>query len=165
MSDTPAGFPVRAPCRVRHGYTQSIHAPPETVFPLLCPVRECDWVPGWSPDWVISASGVAERGCVFQTPGEEGNPPAIWFITRHEPQNFHVEMLKTVPGHTVIRLEIRLQEDGAGGTRAEIAYEYTALGPAGEEFVKARTRTWYQAFMRDWEAAMNEYLTSRDEAG
>ena len=165
MTDSPACFPVRAPCRVRHSYTQSIYAPPETVFPLLCPVRECDWAPGWRPDWVISASGVAERGCVFQTPAEGADPAAIWYITRHEPRDFYLEMLKTMPGHTVTRLTIQLQEDGAGGTIAEISYEYTALGPTGEEFVKARTRTWYQAFMRDWEAAMNEYLAASGDAG
>src|SRR2546427_13050450 len=33
--------------RVTHEYTQTNDAPPEIVFPLLCPVREADWVPGW----------------------------------------------------------------------------------------------------------------------
>jgi hypothetical protein len=163
MTDTPLDFPVRAPCRVRHVYTQSIQALPAEVFPLLCPVRECDWVPGWRPDWVISASGVAERGCVFQTPAEGGNPPATWYVTRHDPQACEVEMIKTIPGHTVTRLEIRLREDGSAGTRAEIAYEFTALGPAGEAFVKTCTSSWYEAFMRGWEAAMNDYLTAHGE--
>jgi hypothetical protein len=33
--------------RITHEYTQNNVAPPEKVFPLLCPVREADWVPGW----------------------------------------------------------------------------------------------------------------------
>jgi hypothetical protein len=33
--------------RVVHEYKQHNVAPPEKVFPLLCPVREGDWAPGW----------------------------------------------------------------------------------------------------------------------
>ncbi len=33
--------------RVSHEYTQTNDAPPDEVFPLLCPVRESEWVPGW----------------------------------------------------------------------------------------------------------------------
>ncbi len=76
---TPRPFPaIRTPRRVRHGYRQAINATPDTVFPLLCPVREMDWLAGWRPHWVLSASGVAERHCVFQTPGDDGpDAPSI----------------------------------------------------------------------------------------
>ena len=57
--------------RVTHQFTQTNFAPPETVFPLLCPVREADWVPGWQYRLIYSKSGVAEAGCVFIT--EENN--------------------------------------------------------------------------------------------
>jgi hypothetical protein len=33
--------------RVVHEFTQTNPAAPEKVFPLLCPVREGDWLPGW----------------------------------------------------------------------------------------------------------------------
>jgi hypothetical protein len=36
-----------------------VAAPPDRVFPLLCPVRERDWLEGWEADMVYSASGVA----------------------------------------------------------------------------------------------------------
>ena len=31
--------------RVRLEYTQTNDAPPNRVFPLLCPVREAEWLP------------------------------------------------------------------------------------------------------------------------
>src|SRR2546427_12204443 len=54
--------------RVTHEYTQTNDAPPEIVFPMLCPVREADWVPGWQYKMIYSKSGMAEAGCVFTTP-------------------------------------------------------------------------------------------------
>ncbi len=50
QQDTPSG--IHTPNRVKHSYTQSINGRPEQVFPLLCPVGELDWAPGWSIDWV-----------------------------------------------------------------------------------------------------------------
>jgi hypothetical protein len=53
---------VMQPCRVTRTYLQKIQAPPEEVFPLLCPVRETEWVRGWDPIVVYSHSGLAEPG-------------------------------------------------------------------------------------------------------
>lgn len=64
---------IRSPRITRH-YTQRIEAPPARVFPLLCPVREADWLEGWGEivEMVHSDSGLAEDGCVFLTrpPGQ-----------------------------------------------------------------------------------------------
>ncbi len=49
--------------RVSHTYTMTIAADAATIFPLLCPVREFDWIDVWSCDVVYSESGVAELGC------------------------------------------------------------------------------------------------------
>jgi len=152
---------VRKPKRVWHSYTQTIGARPETVFPLLCPVRELDWAPGWKPDWVISDSGVAEDGCIFQTPGDSTqNRPATWVVTRHDPQAREVGMIKLIPEHTLMRLQARLEPLGEDRTAATITYEYTALGPEGEAFVEGCTAEWYANFMEHWESAMNRYLAT-----
>lgn len=158
---TPRPFPaIRTPRRVRHGYRQAINATPDTVFPLLCPVREMDWLAGWRPHWVLSASGVAERHCVFQTPGDDGPdaPAAVWVVTRHDPRALQVEMVKVAPGHTVTCLEVSLAPRGSDGTWAEVNYEFTAIGPAGDRFLDACTPAWYREFMQRWETAMNHFL-------
>jgi hypothetical protein len=130
-------------------------APPERVLPLLCPVREADWIDGWDPLLVISESGHAERDCVFVTPAEPVD--AIWIITRHEPADGFVEMVKITPGVTACRLTIRVRP-AEGGAEAEITYAHTSLGPEGDAFVAAFTDEHYQRFMRDWESRMNHYL-------
>jgi hypothetical protein len=143
------------PNRATRTYTQSLAAPPNTVFPLLCPVREADWIQGWDPPLVVSASGVAEPDCVFITSAQPSD--AIWYITRHEPVEGFVEMLKITPSVTACRLTIQLRPR-VGGSEAEITYSHTSLGPRGDEFVASFTDEFYRRFMQDWEARVNHYL-------
>ena len=155
---------ISKPNRASHTYRQKLEAKPATVFPLLCPVREAEWADGWLPDLVISSSGVVERDCVFITPDERGK--VIWYVTRHEPERWFVEMLKILPGVTACRLEIQLWEDG-GGCFADVSYRYTSLSAAGDEFVTGFTAERYQESMQAWEKAMNHFLKTgcllRDE--
>lgn len=146
---------IHKPNRVTRTFTQTLVAGPERVFPLLCPVREADWLDGWDPIAVFSESGVAEPDCVFLTPADPH--PAIWFVTRHEPEGFHVEMLKIVPGVTACKLTIRLAATDAG-CQAAIAYSHTSLGPRGDAYVAAFTEEYYLQFMKDWESRMNHFL-------
>lgn len=148
------------PRRVKHSYTQSINGTPEQVFPLLCPVRETDWIPGWTTDWVISDSGLAEKNCIFQTPPRPGADEAasIWVVTRHDPDNFEVEMIKVTPAFTVGHLQISLAAQGKTGANATIAYEFTSLGPRGDKYLESFTLQSYETFMQVWERQMNHYL-------
>jgi len=152
------------PNRVKHSYTQSVSAMPEDVFPLLCPIREHDWAPGWSTDWVISRSGLVEQECLFQTPARAGAKDAsIWIVTRHDPGVYEVEMYKVTPGQTVGKLAISLTAEGRTQTRAEISYEFTSLGPDGDAFLDEFTKEWYEKFMRGWETAINHYLQTGEQ--
>ena len=38
-------------------WEHQVAAPPEKIFPLLCPVREKEWIPGWHAETVYLASG------------------------------------------------------------------------------------------------------------
>lgn len=147
---------VVPPVRVARTYTQSLVAPPDVVFPLLCPVREADWIPGWDPLLVVSSSGVAEPDCVFVTGGSPAD--AIWYVTRHEPAAGYVEMIKVTPGVTACRLTIRLRRTSEG-SEADVSYMHTSLGPTGDEFVRGFTEASYVRAMQQWEARLNHYLT------
>jgi hypothetical protein len=152
---------VRKPTRTAHSYPQVLAGPPDQVFPLLCPVREREWVPGWDPSLVLSNSGVAEDGCVFITPDDDG-PAATWVVTDYQPPR-RIAFVKLTPGELVTRIAIDLEPgddpDGRpGGTRARVAYEYTALGPQGEAFVEGCDEAWYREFMEAWEGVLNRYL-------
>ena len=146
---------VAQPNRATHTYRQRLDAAPAKVFPLLCPVRETEWANGWLPELVISSSGVAERDCVFITADKPGT--AIWYITRHEPERWFVEMLKILPGVTACRLQIQLSEN-RDGCFADITYSHTSMGSAGDEFVAKFTADYYKKFMQVWETALNHFL-------
>jgi hypothetical protein len=148
---------VEAPNRKKHSYVQHLSAAPDVVFSLLCPVMEVEWVPGWMPITVISKSGVAEQECIFITPAQPQN--SIWIVSKYDPANFQLEMYKVTPEHTVGKLEISLSANDEDCTAARISYEFTAIGPKGEEFLKEFTADWYGKFMVEWEDAMNRYLT------
>jgi len=145
------------PNRATHTYRQSLCASPAKVFQLLCPVREAEWADGWLPELVISSSGVAERDCVFIT--ADKLEKTIWYITRHEPERWFVEMLKILPGVTACRLEIQLSENG-DGCFADVTYSHTSMGAAGDEFVTKFTADAYKKSMQAWEKALNHFLTT-----
>jgi len=144
------------PNRVTRSYTQKLNAPPDQVFPLLCPVREAEWVNGWHPRLVVSDSGLAELDCVFVTPA--GPQEAIWAITGYEP-NDDLEIVKVIPGIVVGKISIHLAE-APGGASAEITYSFTALGPDGDRVVNEFTQRHFDEFMLTWETELNHFLAT-----
>jgi len=149
---------IKKPVRVKRSYTQSLDAAPEAVFPLLCPVREAEWVKGWDPRLVVTESGLVEAGCAFVMPDQPSD--SVWVVTRWDPEEHEVEFVKVTPDLAVGRIHIALETAGAGAesTAVEVSYEYTALSEAGEEFVGRFTEAHYEAFMKEWEAELNDFL-------
>jgi len=146
---------VTTPNRVTRTYTQRLVAGPGTVFPLMCPVREAEWLDGWDPLVVYSNSGVAEADCVFLTPATPLS--AVWYISRHEPENGFVEMIKIVPTVTATKLTIHVRP-AKGGSTATITYSHTSLGASGDAIVARFTKAYYREFMREWETQVNHFL-------
>src|SRR5271157_5305630 len=147
--------------RVSHEYTQNNMAPPERVFPLLCPVREADWVPGWQYRLIYSESGVAEYGCVFITPNEDGTE-TTWIITDYDPASFRIAFAWVNPGLVAAQIRICLSKISEtplpSHTKAVIQYTYTGLSIEGNREVERYNQKWFQHKMRSWEAAINHYV-------
>ncbi len=145
------------PKRVGRSYTQRLNGEPSQVFSLLCPVRETEWIAGWEPLKVLSESGVAEPNCVFVTQAFPCD--AIWYVTRHEPDEGFIEMIKVSPEVTACRLTIQVVP-ADGGSEATITYLHTSLGPEGDAYVDSFTEEFYRQFMQDWETRLNHYLAT-----
>ena len=143
--------------RVVREYVQTDHAPPEKVFPLLCPVREAEWVPGWEYRLVYSKSGVAELGCVFVTPNEDGSE-TTWMAIEYELPR-RIGFVWAWPGMVAARLRFDLEAAG-GRTRLHARYEYTGLSDKGNAEVERYTEEWFAAKMKKFEAALNHYLAT-----
>ena len=160
--------------RVTHEYTQTNPASAEKVFPLLCPVREADWIPGWRYRLIYSDSGVAELGCTFTTQdpvvesekyssrsnGRDANlPETTWICTGYDPAAFRIAYVWIRPGRVATELWIRLTAD-RDQTRSHIRFRYTGLSPEGNRDVESYDRRWFEEKMRGWETAINHYLTT-----
>ena len=150
------------PNRVTRSYTQSLIAGPDEVFPLLCPVREAEWVNGWHPRLVISSSGLAERNCVFVT--SAGPEEAIWMVTEHDPDRHRLEIIKVIPGIVVGRITIQLAAVDDGSI-AKISYGFTALGSDGDRVVREFTQEHFDEFMATCEAELNHFLATGERLG
>ena len=113
-----------------------VSADPERIFPLLCPVRETEWLDGWAYQLVYSESGVAEAGAVFQTDRVERGKET-WVVSRYDPQGFRIEFVVVNPESHVLKLEISLEREAADRTRVRWLSTLTALTDRGRELVRS----------------------------
>jgi hypothetical protein len=116
--------------RITQRYAHHLEAAPGRVFPLLCPVREYDWIDGWSCRLVHSRSGVVEEGCIFVTEHPQDGR-TVWTTVRHDPAARRLEFLRVSPDLHVSRMALAVDPEGAG-SRLEIGYEYVSLGERGD---------------------------------
>jgi hypothetical protein len=135
----------------------TLNGTPDRIFPLLCPVLEYAWLPGWKCTMTYSDSGVAEKDCMFYT-NEGFGKTALWTCVAHEPDSF-VDYLVTTGRDAVMRLNIRLKETGPGKTEVDWRMLFTGLSGLGRFVIRRRfSRTQFETMMRNRERELNWYL-------
>ena len=122
--------------RVARKFVREIEATPEKIFPLLCPVKEFDWIEVWDCDVVFSESGVMENLCVFTTDDFDGVTGGVWVVSHYDSANFRIEFVVTFPKTHVEKLEIQLTRLDKGRTEIEWTRIGTSLNEAGSAYVK-----------------------------
>ena len=142
--------------RILHFCQQLNEATPEVVFPLLCPVREKDWIFGWNYEMVYSVSGFAGQGCVFTTIA--GGKQSTWYISLYQPATFQIELIRFTPGEMVVKIAIRLEAAEGDETHADITYEYTALSKEASDWIREESAAAFRDNLSYWEKAINHYL-------
>ena len=145
------------PRRKTFRYSQTNPAPPKAVFPLLCPVREAQWLEGWHYEMIFSESGFAEKGCIFRT-SQDGEEDTLWVVTHYDRKACEIAFTRFTPGSRVCILEIAVEPDGRQHSKSHIAYTYTGLTPAGNEFINGFSEGVFLEAVRFWEAAINHHL-------
>ena len=142
--------------RVVKSYSMTIDALPATVFPLLCPVREYEWIEPWSCDMVFSASGVAEKNAVFMTnfPAQGGRE--TWIVCRYE-KDRAIEFIRLVPEFKVNRLDVALTAS-QNTSIVTWTHTYTGLSEAGNQWIRRLTDKAYRTEKAMIEKLLNHYL-------
>ena len=143
--------------RLVRTYRQTIEAPPDAVFPLLCPVREVEWLDGWAFTMIYSASGLAEDGAVFTT-SNPGEADTVWMVTRHDHAARLVEFARFTPESRTCLLRIAVSPCGDARSYVDVSYAYTSVAPHGDQFLDTWTEDAFLGAMVFWEQSMNHFL-------
>ncbi len=131
-------------------------APPSRVFPLLCPVREYEWVEGWSCDLVHSMSGYAEPGCIFTTQTEsEGF--AVWIMTDYQP-DAHIHVIKACTDLYLLEWTFDLEEAAENKTDLKITFTMTGLSEVGNRYTREFMNEIFPRAMDRLEESLNYFL-------
>jgi hypothetical protein len=137
-------------------YSFNVSTPAVEVFPLLCPVREHEWVQVWAAKMIYSQSGVAEKGCVFLTDFPQRGGQAIWVVSRHEPENNLIEFVIVYPGFMVDMLEITLKEQDSQ-TTLTWSRTYTGLSQAGNDYIINKVDGLFEKMMSMVEKSLQHF--------
>ncbi len=154
-----ASFTAR---RITRTYCQTINATPERVFPLLCPVREAEWLDGWQYTMIYSESGLIEEGAVFSTP-HAGEEDTVRIVTKHDPRKREIEFTRFTPASRICVLRIAVRAKDEDKSFVDISYTYTATAPAGNAFVQSFTEKAFVGAVGFWEKSVNYYLKTGEK--
>ena len=141
--------------RLIRSFVQDIRATPEQVFPLLCPEREKEWLPGWDARIIHSVSGVAERGAVFETQHAAGR--TLWIVTEYDPPR-RVAFARWQPDGIVVHIEIVLARSQVGRTAVCICYTFTAESATGSAAIASMDEEGWLKNMSFWQESMNSWF-------
>ena len=142
--------------RVVKSYTMNLCAPPADVFPLLCPVREYEWVEPWSCEMIHTASGVAENNAVFTTDFSTQGGEEIWVVSRYETDRA-IEFIRITPGFKVNRLDVTLTS-GGDTTMMTWTHTYTGLSEAGNRWIMEMNDDVFRSEKAAIEKMLNHFL-------
>ncbi|UCF94951.1 MAG: hypothetical protein JSW39_12630 [Desulfobacterales bacterium] len=143
--------------RIVRAYRQAINATPAKVFPLLCPVREGDWLDGWQYKMIYSESGLVEEGAVFSTPSEN-EEDTVWIVTKHDAKKHEVAFARFTPNSRTCVLKIAVKPIDENGSYVDVSYTYTGITPAGNDSIANLTEEAFLEAVTFWEKSMNYFL-------
>jgi hypothetical protein len=141
---------------VRTGVVHT-RAPIERVFPLLCPKREEDWIPGWECETIWSKSGYNEEGAIFRTTKPYGTE-LCWTTLRYDMQDGIVDFLITAPRLYVFRFTLAVVAASGGGLAITFTQVLTSVSDEGSALIERYKTEDFDGRLRALETFMNRHL-------
>ena len=144
------------PQKTESKYVMEIHAPAEKVFPLLCPVREYEWIPDWDCDVLFTESGVAEDLCVFNRENKSFGKET-WVCTRYEPPKLiHYTRFSQ---NKIVRLEIQWLGGDQQASKWEWKTVCISLDESGDKQIENYRKTDALKIAKGLEYMLEHFVT------
>jgi len=144
--------------RTRQEGSFTLPLPPEQAFDLFTAQGERRWVAGWDP-LILSDCGATEAGAVFLT--AHGGEETIWTVLEVDRATGRIGYSRVSPGRRAGTVRVRLSGEGSG-SRVEVAYDLTSLGPDGDSAVRAMDQRGFRAMLDEWRRLIGEALIRGD---
>jgi hypothetical protein len=128
----------------------------EDVFPLLCPKREEEWIPGWECETLWSKSGYNEEGAIFRTLKPYGTE-LYWTTLQYNIGRRIVDFLITAPRLYMFRFTIEVSES-EGLLAITFTQVFTSISEEGNTFLKRYEDEDFQGRLKSLQEFMNRYL-------
>ncbi|WP_144223302.1 SRPBCC family protein [Mesorhizobium amorphae] len=143
---------------MRRNFRQEIHVtlPVDEAFLLFTPKGEEAWVPGWSPDYILPATGETGKDMIFRT--GSGEEATIWTCLDWQPERHHVRYLRTTPALRVAFVQVDCCGADDNGTRVAVSYDYVPLTAKGQDMVARMTQETFSADINGWSVLIADYL-------
>ena len=126
---------------------------PEEALPLFTAPGEKLWIPIWDPV-VLNGDGF-EKGTVFVTTNH--GHTTYWLVTDYDTDAKHAQYVRVTPEANTGTVDVSITSNGKGGATVNVAYQLTALSPAGNENLKESfSESNYAAMMEDWRTMIND---------
>ena len=132
----------------------------EDVFPLLCPKREEEWIPGWECETIWSTSGYNEEGAIFRTLKPYGTE-LYWMTLQYDIDKRIVDFLITAPRLYMFRFKIELDVRPDRLLKIVFTQVFTSVSEDGNILLKRYEEEDFTARLKSLEEFMNRHLQNR----
>lgn len=135
----------------------------EEAFPLLCPKREEEWIPGWECEVIWSRSGYNEEGAIFRTTRAYGTE-LYWTTLQYDISSGIVDFLITAPCLYVFRFRIEVSAGADGLLTIVFLQTFTSVSEEGSSFLdRYRIENFDERLgkLEDW---MNRHLQEKNSS-
>jgi hypothetical protein len=130
----------------------------DKVFPLFGPLREKEWAYAWDPE-ILSGDGDIQEYMAFKTKAKYHDETEYrWILSQYCPAKCFVEYTVTSKDRTWF---ISVKCNGLDTcTEAIISYTYIGFTALACQKNIESLSDMYSSNLRDWEEAINHYLSS-----
>ena len=146
---------------VRNGQF-AVKAPIKDIFPLLCPKREEEWIPGWECDVIYSNSGYNEENAIFRTLKPYGTE-LYWYTITYDLARRKVDFLITACHLYALRFTIDIHNTVPNESILTFTQRFTSVSEGGISMIEQYRQEDFQARLQRLQELMSHHLHVRDK--